>query len=202
MVRISTLLTIGGIGLAYILFKNAGGASGIGSSIGGGLSNFANSITGSLSLNPFANAAATNKIGFYEDGQFFDTSGIQDAKVTPQERQASIDKQNNPNYANSRWEEVITEVCTFDANGNKTCRPYDGSGILNEIPQSEKNNFTLFPEAFGQAPVDLRNNQSFANQGKVSGGYEQANYSQAGAGYNPTNFFGGNPNTYVNPWSK
>ena len=42
---------------------------------------------------------------------------------------------------------------------------------------------------------------SFAGQGLISSGYQAPNYSTAGAGYSNDNFFGGNPNTYVNPWS-
>ena len=36
MVSLNTILAIGGLGAAYLIFKNLGGAAGIGSSIGGG----------------------------------------------------------------------------------------------------------------------------------------------------------------------
>ena len=36
MVSLNTILAIGGIGAAYLIFKNLGGAAGIGSSIGQG----------------------------------------------------------------------------------------------------------------------------------------------------------------------
>ena len=36
----------------------------------------------------------------------------------------------------------------------------------------------------------------------ISKGYQEPNYNKPSAGYTSSNFFGGNPNTYVNPWSK
>ena len=50
MVSLNTVLAIGGIGAAYIIFKNLGGAAGIGSSIGSGFNNFGNSIIAGLNL--------------------------------------------------------------------------------------------------------------------------------------------------------
>jgi len=40
MVSLNTILAIGGLGAAYLIFKNLGGAAGIGSSIGGGFNTF------------------------------------------------------------------------------------------------------------------------------------------------------------------
>ena len=48
MVSLNTILAIGGIGAAYILFQSLGGASGIGSRIGGGFATFGSSLTSAL----------------------------------------------------------------------------------------------------------------------------------------------------------
>ena len=53
MVSLNTVLAVGGIAAAYFIFKNLGGASGIGSKIGGGVSAFGTSL--SESLNPLQN---------------------------------------------------------------------------------------------------------------------------------------------------
>lgn len=50
MVSLNTILAIGGIGAAYIIFKNLGGAAGIGSSIGSGFNTFGNNIIAGLNL--------------------------------------------------------------------------------------------------------------------------------------------------------
>ncbi len=49
MVSLNTVLAVGGIAAAYFIFKNLGGASGIGSKIGGGVAAFGTSLTESLS---------------------------------------------------------------------------------------------------------------------------------------------------------
>ena len=56
MVKLNTILALGGIAAAYFIFKNLGGASGIGSKIGGGFSSFGTSLTESLS--PLSSAFA------------------------------------------------------------------------------------------------------------------------------------------------
>ena len=56
MVSLNTVLAVGGIAAAYFIFKNLGGASGIGSKIGGGFSSFGTSLT--ESLNPLTSAFA------------------------------------------------------------------------------------------------------------------------------------------------
>ena len=53
MVSLNTVLAVGGIAAAYFIFKNLGGASGIGSKIGGGVAAFGTSIA--ESLNPLQN---------------------------------------------------------------------------------------------------------------------------------------------------
>ena len=53
MVSLNTVLAVGGIAAAYFIFKNLGGASGIGSRIGGGVAAFGTSL--SESLNPLQN---------------------------------------------------------------------------------------------------------------------------------------------------
>ena len=53
MVSLNTVLAVGGIAAAYFIFKNLGGASGIGSKIGGGVFDFGKSL--SESLNPLQN---------------------------------------------------------------------------------------------------------------------------------------------------
>ena len=53
MVSLNTVLAVGGIAAAYFIFKNLGGASGIGSKIGGGVAAFGTSL--SESLNPLQN---------------------------------------------------------------------------------------------------------------------------------------------------
>ena len=59
MVSLKTILTIGGIAGAYFLFKSAGGARGIGSSIGGGISGFQSSLVDSLKFQPFPDLFAS-----------------------------------------------------------------------------------------------------------------------------------------------
>lgn len=67
MVSLNTIFAVGGIAAAYIIFKQLGGASGIGSSIGGGFQSFANSLTGSL-LNPQSIVGQlTNNDGYRKD---------------------------------------------------------------------------------------------------------------------------------------
>ena len=56
MVSLNTVLAVGGIAAAYFIFKNLGGAAGIGSKIGGGFSSFGTSLT--ESLNPLTSAFA------------------------------------------------------------------------------------------------------------------------------------------------
>ena len=53
MVSLNTVLAVGGIAAAYFIFKNLGGASGIGSKIGGGVAAFGTSRA--ESLNPLQN---------------------------------------------------------------------------------------------------------------------------------------------------
>jgi len=48
MVSLNTVLAIGGVAAAYFIFKNLGGASGIGSKIGGGITSFGSSLNESL----------------------------------------------------------------------------------------------------------------------------------------------------------
>jgi hypothetical protein len=55
MVSLNTILAVGGIGAAYLLFKSLGGASGIGSSIGRGASQFSESIVSGLTGNALTN---------------------------------------------------------------------------------------------------------------------------------------------------
>ena len=50
MVSLNTILAIGGIGAAFIIFKKLGGAGGIGSSIGAGISDFGNNIISGINL--------------------------------------------------------------------------------------------------------------------------------------------------------
>ena len=58
MVSLNTVLAIGGIAAAYLIFKNLGGASGIGSKIGGGFSSFGSAFSESLTpLFAFGNTA-------------------------------------------------------------------------------------------------------------------------------------------------
>ncbi len=59
MVSLNTVLAVGGIAAAYFIFKNLGGASGIGSKIGGGVSAFGTSL--SESLNPLQNVFGQQK---------------------------------------------------------------------------------------------------------------------------------------------
>ena len=54
MVSLNTILGVGGIAVAYFIFKNLGGASGIGSQIGSGFSSFGTAL--SQSLNPLKTA--------------------------------------------------------------------------------------------------------------------------------------------------
>ncbi len=161
MVSLNTVLALGGIAAAFLIFKNLGGASGIGSRIGGGVAAFGTSL--SESLNPLNNLSNifTQRTGFIEDGQFYDTSALTGSSTTPEQRQNSLDKQNDPNLPNDRWQDVITEVC--DKYGN--CKPYDGSGILNEVPPSERNtSLDFLPNiglAYGDTYNDNRINQPY-----------------------------------------
>jgi hypothetical protein len=57
MVSLNTILAIGGIGAAYLIYKNFGGASGIGSSIGSAIGSFGTGIT--QGFNRFGNLVET-----------------------------------------------------------------------------------------------------------------------------------------------
>ena len=48
MVSLNTILAVGGLGAAYLIFKNLGGAAGIGSSIGQGFNIFGSNIVSGL----------------------------------------------------------------------------------------------------------------------------------------------------------
>jgi hypothetical protein len=50
MVSLNTILAIGGLGAAYLIFKNLGGAAGIGSSIGQGFNVFGSNIAAGLNI--------------------------------------------------------------------------------------------------------------------------------------------------------
>ena len=65
MVSLNTVLAVGGIAAAYFIFKNLGGASGIGSRIGGGFSDFGMALT--KSLNPLQTAFGQSSDRVYED---------------------------------------------------------------------------------------------------------------------------------------
>ena len=64
MVSLNTILAIGGIGAAYLIFKNLGGAAGIGSSIGQGFNVFGKNVLSGLNfakdLNNFDNPLNTS----------------------------------------------------------------------------------------------------------------------------------------------
>ena len=64
MVSLNTILAIGGLGAAYLIFKNLGGAAGIGSSIGGGFNTFGKNVLSGLNfakdLNNFDNPLNTS----------------------------------------------------------------------------------------------------------------------------------------------
>ena len=57
MVRFSTVLTLGGLAAAYLIYKNLGGAAGIGSSIGSAFGQFTSGIT--QQVNRFGNLVET-----------------------------------------------------------------------------------------------------------------------------------------------
>ena len=59
MVSLNTILAIGGLGAAYLIFKNLGGAAGIGSSIGSGFATFGSSLTKSLNFDPLNRGVPT-----------------------------------------------------------------------------------------------------------------------------------------------
>jgi hypothetical protein len=64
MVSLNTILAVGGIGAAYLIFKNLGGAAGIGSSIGQGFNVFGKNVLSGLNfakdLNNFDNPLNTS----------------------------------------------------------------------------------------------------------------------------------------------
>ena len=64
MVSLNTILAIGGLGAAYLIFKNLGGAAGIGSSIGAGFNTFGQNVLSGLNfakdLNNFDNPLNTS----------------------------------------------------------------------------------------------------------------------------------------------
>jgi len=74
MVSLNTIFAVGGIAAAYIIFKQLGGASGIGSSIGGGFNAFRDSIV--RSLNPISDlrtatpAELTQSLNPFRDGGY------------------------------------------------------------------------------------------------------------------------------------
>lgn len=95
MVSLNTVLAIGGIGAAYIIFKNLGGAAGIGSSIGSGFNTFGNNIISGLNLkdtienaNKFDNPLNTSvpegfKIDPTENRNYDDYINYNDPTPTP-----------------------------------------------------------------------------------------------------------------------
>lgn len=168
MVSLKTVLTLGGIGAAIILFKSMGGSAGIGSSIGGGFSSFANSLTGSIKINP---------VSLFGNNE---TTWVNPNPTTPQQRQDSLDKQNDPNLKHSTWEEVITEV--KDNSTGESWSPF-------------KFNEGAYGDPGDVYYVNPTRNPSFASQGLVTQGYQEPNYSVAGAGYSNDNFFGGGNTT-------
>ena len=159
MVSLNTILAIGGIGAAYLIFKNLGGAAGIGSSIGSGFATFGSSLTKSLNFAPdFQNPL--NK------------SVPEGFRIDPTEKRTY--EQYIEEYENPTKDEMKTEEESWSP-------------------------FKFNEGAYGDTTPTRQT--SFASQGLITSGYQAPNYSTAGAGYSNDNFFGGNPNTYVNPWS-
>ena len=61
MVSFNTIITLGGLGAAFLIFKNLGGGAGIGSAIGSEIGNFTNALGGQVTqaFNKFGNLVET-----------------------------------------------------------------------------------------------------------------------------------------------
>ena len=162
MVSLNTILAVGGLGAAYLIFKNLGGAAGIGSSIGQGFNVFGKNVLSGLNF--------TKDLNNFDNP--LNTSVPEGFRIDPTETRT--------------YEQYISEY----------------ENPIKDEMKTEKESWTPFKfneGAYGDTTPTKKT--SFASQGLVTSGYQAPNYSTAGAGYSNDNFFGGNPNTYVNPWS-
>ncbi len=170
MVSLNTILAVGGVAAAYFIFQNLGGASGIGSRIGGGFSDFGTSL--SASLNPL-------KTAFGQNPQYDQTyENYLEGKRTPN----TLPFDENPSFVIKDEEKDMKE---------EESTPFDFGKFLDTLPRF----IPSIPSATAQE-------STFAGKGMISKGYQEPNYNKPSAGYTSSNFFGGNPNTYVNPWSR
>ena len=72
MVSLNTILSVGGLAAAYIIFTRLGGASGIGSSIGGGFTAFGDSLVSSLNpIKKITYANTVDALNPFSDGGIF-----------------------------------------------------------------------------------------------------------------------------------
>ena len=181
MVSLNTILGVGGIAAAYFIFQGLGGATGIGSRIGGGFTAFSDSLV--KSLNP-----------------------ISDLRIaTPAELKQSVNPFRDGGYLGRNYDDFLR----YQDQG-ETGEPF----IVKNEEKDMKEEQGPSPFDFGQFAQDVLDrfipsipsataqNSTFAGKGMISKGYQEPNYNKPSAGYTSSNFFGGNPNTYVNPWSK
>tara|TARA_R110002051_G_scaffold263473_1_gene323290 strand:- start:977 stop:1525 length:549 start_codon:yes stop_codon:yes gene_type:complete len=178
VVSLNTILAIGGLGAAYLIFKNLGGAAGIGSSIGQGFNVFGSNIAAGLkNANKFDNPLNTSTPpGFYldpnENRNYDDYINYNDPTPTPTDNPPFVfpdppNSKPNDNFMDQfTWKDRTptppAPIIFNDQNLPRAPTPPFGGSLEYVFDRYEKQ-----PEII---------NEVVAN-------------------------FGGNPNDYVNPWS-
>jgi len=155
MVSLNTVLAVGGIAAAYFIFKNLGGASGIGSKIGGGVSAFGTSL--SESLNPLQNVFAQQK----QQDPIYERylAGERTANTLPFDQNPSFiikkdepEKNDNVEDSGFGFNSIIDSITNFGQTPSAFGSTYQGNffGGSNTIVDDRS---SLFPSA-GRATND------------------------------------------------
>jgi len=155
MVSLNTVLAVGGIAAAYFIFKNLGGASGIGSKIGGGVSAFGTSL--SESLNPLQNVFGQQK----QQDPIYERylAGERTANTLPFDENPSFiikkdepEKNDNVEDSGFSFNSIIDSITNFGQTPSAFGSTYQGNffGGSNTIVDDRS---SLFPSA-GRATND------------------------------------------------
>ena len=155
MVSLNTVLAVGGIAAAYFIFKNLGGASGIGSKIGGGVAAFGTSIA--ESLNPLQNVFGQQQ----QQDPIYERylAGERTANTLPFDENPSFiikkdEPEKNDNVENSGFgfNSIIDSITNFGQTPDAFGSTYQGNffGGSNTIVDDRS---SLFPSA-GRATND------------------------------------------------
>jgi len=155
MVSLNTVLAVGGIAAAYFIFKNLGGASGIGSKIGGGVAAFGTSL--SESLNPLQNVFAQQK----QQDPIYERylAGERTANTLPFDQNPSFiikkdepEKNDNVEDSGFGFNSIIDSITNFGQTPSAFGSTYQGNffGGSNTIVDDRS---SLFPSA-GRATND------------------------------------------------